>query len=173
MDPRGPPARRHSPLRLTARLLLASFRLDGEDIIRLATGKVVPTRAAGYTDVKVPQPNGSRPSIKYHRLKFLLLHGWLPALVDHEDGNPANGAGDNLRPATRSQNKINHKAVHAKRSLPRGVYPVRDTGRFQAQVKHVGRYRYLGMFPTASEASAVVEEFLKQTHGNFYVEPPG
>jgi len=148
-------------------LLSALFRLEGEDVIRRSNGRTVPAPRHGYTNVSLGRAGST---LGYHRLKFFLLHGWLPSRVDHRDGVKHNNLGSNLRAATQATNMMNQPHVHTRRSLPRGVY-LRPSGKFQAKAWDGKRYNVLGMFTTPEAASREVEGFLSQHHGEFYVRP--
>ena len=47
--------------------------------------------------------------MKPHRRAFLRAYGYLPAEVDHRDGDRRNNAIENLRPATRAENNRNRR----------------------------------------------------------------
>lgn len=155
------------PRPFTFDLIREFYRLDGEDVIWIKTGRVCVPRPNGYSNLG---PRSWPRSIGYHRVKFFLAHGYMPPRVDHRDGSRGNGLLANLRPATQSTNMMNQPNVHARRSLPRGVY-LRPSGRYQGKAWDGKRYHVLGMFDTASGASAAVEEMLRRLHGEFYVKP--
>lgn len=58
---------------------------------------------------------------KAHRLIFLYHHGYLPAEIDHIDGNPLNNRIENLRPASRSENLRNTKKRVDNKSGYKGI----------------------------------------------------
>jgi hypothetical protein len=151
---------------ITPEILRDTFELRGEDVFRKRSGKLVVNNAKSYGNVCI----GRKLSIGYHRLKFFLHHGWLPEMVDHEDGNTANGLLGNLRPATRPQNMRNQPRVLSRRDLPRGVYR-RANGRLRAKYWDGKKYHVLGRFDDPVEASCLVEAKLKELHGEFYVKP--
>lgn len=151
----------------------ATFRLEGEDVIRLSTGKVVQPPKQWPPSVFIKWlGNRQQVTASYHRIKFALAHGWLPDFVDHRDVDFSNHLLDNLRAATRSQNQSNRRPVPRKEALPRGVYRMKD-GRFYAKINYRKRQTYLGQFDTPEDASAAVEKILKELHGEFYRDPTG
>lgn len=150
-------------------LISQNFRLEGEEVIRRRTGAVVPDNgrhgSGGYTRVCV----GTRPNLRrlyYHRIKYFLLHGSLPPVVDHRDRNTRNNSSRNLRAATQVLNGHNKDYP---RQWKRGVNK-RKNGRFVAQVWEEGKPKYLGSFASESEASLAVEQALKEIYGEHYSE---
>lgn len=149
-------------------LIQEHFHLDGEDVIRTSTGKSVmggKPNSAGYLRVKV----GPRPgvSLLLHRVKFALLHGYLPGMVDHKNRSRGDLSSDNLREATHQQNMWNAPRQRQKNAdLPRGVIPVGR--RYRASAMSGGPTKYLGTFNTPEEASRAYQEFCHKTRGEFH-----
>lgn len=146
--------------------ILKTFRLEGEDVIRIRTGKVVKEQDAPYTMVTLWNPiERRRRTLKYHRIKFALIHGYLPVEVDHEDKNSRNNLGANLRDVSGEIQKHNREYLGAR--LPRGVVRM-PHGRFTARPYVSGRSLYRGIFDTPAEASAAVEQVLQAHYGELY-----
>jgi hypothetical protein len=139
----------------------------GEDVIRVSTGEVVSGSPGGdnkeYLVVGV-SGYGQGVLVLYHRLKFFLANGWMPAIVDHWDRNTANNTLANLRPATKAQNAYNSGKTWGQ--YPRGVHRCRD--KFQARAMIAGVVHHLGTFDTPEEAGRVAAAFRKKHHGAFY-----
>lgn len=152
-------------------VLARKFRLEGEEVIRLPSGKplCLKPQKDGYKFVQVSDGPGRRWTVKYHRLKFFLAHGWLPEEVDHRDTDTANDLLGNLRPSTRQTNAQNRNAFMKASGLPRGVTRS-GKRRFKAKVTHGGTSHYLGSFASPFAASEVVEKFLRDVQGEFYKE---
>lgn len=150
-------------------LIRETFRLDGEDVIRLRTGKVVkpPKRWPPAVFVKW-LGDGKQFNLQYHRIKFALARGYLPDFVDHHNVDNTDHRIDNLREATRTQNQCNRRRVPRKEPMPRGVQRAKTGSRFMAKVRYENVQHYLGTYDTPEEASAVVETTLKKLHGDFY-----
>ena len=82
-----------------------------------------------------------------HRLAWLISTGEDPGDldVDHKDEDKMNNRLDNLRLATRSQNKANQRK-------PQGYCFCKQTGRWLATIKVAGKMFNLGRFDTKEEA---------------------
>lgn len=152
------------------RQLLRDFKLDADlNVVRVSNGKVVSPVCddRGYQSVKTAagKDGGERFQVRLHRLKFLLLHGYLPPEVDHKDTDASNSAADNLRAATRSQNAMNRN----RQSNALKYRGVRNHGRkWVAQLTIEGVACRLGTYPSAEHAHAVVEAIAEMEHGEFY-----
>ncbi len=109
-------------------------------------------RRGGYPAVSV----GSKP-VTLHRFLWERVHGALPPLLDHINGDKWDNRICNLRPATKSLNGLNR---HAKKSrpLPAGVYlDTRGRKPYYSLITIGGRRRYLGYFDTPGEAADAYE----------------
>jgi hypothetical protein len=106
-----------------------------------------------------------------HKLAWLYMTGSFPKNdLDHIDGNPQNNAFNNLREATRSQNCMNRKISSLNTTGFKGVSFNKSTGKFIAQLKVNGIYKYLGCFNTAEEASNSYNENARILFGEFHRE---
>jgi hypothetical protein len=106
-----------------------------------------------------------------HRLVWLHAKGWLPATVDHYDGNRQNNAISNLRPASYAQNNQN---TGKKRTcdLPRGCYLL-PSGHYRVSITAHGQRYEIGVFATVEAAERAHREALADLHGEFaFVERP-
>lgn len=141
------------------------FRLEGEDVIRIRTGKVVADRgpSKGYFSVNI----GSGRSMEYHRLKFALAHGLFPPRVDHIDRDCGNNLLDNLRPATQAQNRAN--SLRSRRSLPQGVHSHGD--HYKVSITIAGKQVHLGVFTSLETAARIYRDAHKHHYGEFHVDP--
>jgi hypothetical protein len=116
----------------------------------------------GYLRAEI---NGKKYRI--HRLVFLMHKGYLPAVLDHIDGNTYNNRIENLRPASISQNQHNRKISKNNTSGYKGVSYQKGTNKFRAQIKHQRKSIYLGLYATPEEADEVVRKAREELHGNF------
>lgn len=100
-----------------------------------------------------------------HRVAWALHHGRWPGEIDHADGNPSNNRISNLRECSHIQNCMNRLNPVGTSGL-RGAVRL-PSGKWQAQIKHGGKVRHIGVFPTAEEASSAYWGTKRQLAGNF------
>lgn len=86
-----------------------------------------------------------------HRLAWLYVHGVMPSVIDHVNGNTDDNRICNLRPATSSQNSANSRKPSSNTSGAKGV-SIRPDGRFEAKVKCQGVIHSLGVYGSLEEA---------------------
>ena len=100
-----------------------------------------------------------------HRLAFLYMLGYIPALIDHEDMDKCNNRWSNLRVASGSDNQAN-KRVTARNKL--GVKGVSRNGKgFAAQLTKGGiKYRST-TYPTIEQAAEAYAELARIHHGEY------
>ena len=93
-----------------------------------------------------------------HRLAWYYVYGsWPEAEIDHIDGCKTNNCASNLRQATRKQNMENRvQPIGA--SGYRGVCWLEANQKWRASIVHNRKNIYLGLFDTASDASAAYKE---------------
>lgn len=155
---------------VTVELIRQYLRLEGEDIIRISTGKVLKRRVGRGSVINIQGRRGGN-SVQYHQVKFALAHGWLPVTVDHEDGDWMNNNLSNLRAASYQQQNFNRRTPRKEnKQLPRGVYL--QGGRFRAQVRVGGKLHDLGYFDTPEEASRSADAFRLTHHDEFFRRRP-
>lgn len=99
-------------------------------------------------------------------LVYNLMVGEVPSkmVVDHKNGNALDNSLDNLRLATRSQNKMNEKLRKDNLASCKGV---RKEGNFWiARIGCSGK-NYLGRFKTLDEAKVAYDDAAKTFYGEF------
>lgn len=104
-------------------------------------------------------------SYRAHRLIWIYHHGHIPdkMQIDHIDRNRSNNRIDNLRLCTSSQNSANRTAKSST-----GFKGVRRNGkRYQAVLKHDGKFKTLGTYDTPEEAHEVYLGAAKEIWGEF------
>jgi len=103
----------------------------------------------GYYCVKINVK--PRKTLLLHRVKWLVAYGDYPECdIDHINLNPLDNSLENLRLASRSQNRFNTRKKARDNGLPLGVYHRGD--KFAASISKDRKRTYLGTFDTADEA---------------------
>lgn len=123
---------------------------------------------AGWVDRRGYTYIGQRGrSFLLHRLVFLDRHGYLPEMVDHIDGNPANNRAENLRAATPSQNLRNAKRPKDNTSGVKNVHWDRRRQRWWVRLRIDGRGVFFGYYDTLEEAAVAAEQARRDSYGEF------
>lgn len=100
-----------------------------------------------------------------HHIAWLLFYGEFPSSdLDHINRVRTDNRIENLRLATRALNAQNRGRHSNNKSGFTGVVEHRG-GKFQAQIKANGRYKYLGLFTTAEEANDAYQKAKTELHG--------
>lgn len=86
--------------------------------------------------------------------------------IDHRDGNGLNNQRNNLRRCNDSQNQGNRKKGANRLSRWKGV-TLHSGGKWQAQIKHEGKSRYLGLFVQEWDAAEAYNQVARQLFGEF------
>lgn len=103
-----------------------------------------------------------------HRLAWLYMTGeWPSHFIDHIDGDRANNAWANLRPATYADNNANSALSRRNTSGQRGVCFVANDGLWRAQLNRNGKIAYRGWFRSFDEAKAAYLEASRIHHGEY------
>lgn len=143
----------------------AQYRLEGEHLVRTRDGKRCGLKArtdGRYAQVLVHLSADIKRLLYAHRVKFFLLHGYMPERVDHKNRDRSDNSKDNLRAATHRQNQAN-----IPRSRDCGVRK-RASGRFQAYYRDGTKQRTLGTYNTKEEALEVAQAKRREEYGEFY-----
>jgi hypothetical protein len=105
-----------------------------------------------------------------HRLIWILSTGEWPHQVDHRDGNPLNNRWSNLRECTQSQNLMNarkHRRKNPCSSKYKGVWFMKSTKKWIAEIHVNGKKRHLGCFLSEDEAAIARSQAASTLHGEF------
>ena len=105
---------------------------------------------------------GVKAGTRMHRLVFGLSN---KLQVDHIDGNPTNNRIENLREASKKENRWNCKPNKDTISGVKGVY--KDGSKWKALVNVDGVRYYLGMHESIQEAEAVVKVKYEELQKDF------
>lgn len=117
--------------------------------------------------VNVRRDDGTRHT--YHVLMHHEITG-LPTSVeiDHWDGDGLNNQRGNIRECSGTLNNANRTRRIPNPSAPyRGVTLHRKSGRWQAQIKHLGNNAYLGLFDDPADAARAYDAAASRLFGQF------
>ncbi len=117
---------------------------------------------AGYNIIGV-----NRKTTRLHRIIFLYHHGYLPSKIDHIDGNRANNAIENLRPATNEENSRNTRISKRNKSGVKGVCWASHVNKWMVQVRHGNSNKYLGLYEDIELAELVAIEARNKFHKEY------
>lgn len=95
--------------------------------------------------------------LKSHRIVFWKLHGFLPNIIDHIDGNKANNRPNNLRKSSIVEN--GHNRIEHRNGGKLGTSYRKDNKKWVAQCWAGGKKVYLGQFDTIEEAESTYRAF--------------
>lgn len=97
-----------------------------------------------------------------HRIIWMIVYGYMPVEIDHEDGIGSNNKLINLRDATRSQNMANIESV--------GFGLWERNGKYRASVKVNNERVHLGWYDTKEQAKAAYLAARDKYFGEFAFE---
>jgi len=117
-----------------------------------------------YAMRALPRITGvTQPKQTMHR--FLMPDA--PYDVDHRDTNGLNNTRENLRAATRSQNRCNGRRRSDSTSGFKGVTRDKRSGSWKAQAVRSGKRVSLGRFPDALDAARAYDRHAATEYGEF------
>lgn len=124
-------------------------------------GRIIRRDKRRYRKIEV-----HRRQYRAHRLAFLYMRGFWPQEVDHKDGDGLNNSWRNLRECTRSQNLANRGPTKNNKLGIKGV-TLRESGRYQAQIRVRGTKIYLGHHDTSKAAVRAYRKAARKHFGQF------
>ena len=114
--------------------------------------------ATGYAMMRIPQK-----LVFVHRMAWLYMHGYCPAIIDHVNGDRADNRICNLREVTNQENAQNiKKCRNTNRTGVLGAF--KNGSGFSSCIKHNGKQIYLGYFKTAEEAHQAYLKAKREMH---------
>ena len=102
-----------------------------------------------------------------HRVIYGMVHGHIPKVIDHINGNPSDNRIENLRAATTSQNTFNAGLRSTNKSGVKGVCWHKQSNKWRAQIYLNGKQKFLGTFDDLHLAEQAAIEARNQYHGEF------
>jgi hypothetical protein len=102
-----------------------------------------------------------------HRMIFLWNHGYLPATIDHIDGDRDNNRIENLREATQQQNCLNRKHHSNSKSPYKNVYWNQAAKKWAVAMSINQKRNYFGVFDDVELADLVATEARNLYHGQY------
>ena len=109
-------------------------------------------------------------STRIHRIVYKMYYGVEPiGEIDHIDGNILNNKIDNLRLASRPQNRHNVKKNNNNTSGHKNVYWRQDSKKWRVMITAFGKVYHFGCYFDIEDAVSVAEKERKVLHGEFAV----
>lgn len=107
-----------------------------------------------------------------HRIIYLLHYGVDPGNleVDHKDGNKENNNPENLRLATRSENRMNVGHFSNNKLKKKGVYYHKASKSYYCGVQKNNQRKIFGPFSCPDEAKEKYNQMAKSQFGEYYKE---
>lgn len=124
-----------------------------------------PTNNTYYAKTNVRRADGSRTTIRMHRLLLGLTDPTIK--TDHRDGDGLNNRRANLRACTQAENLRNQGAHTDNMSGYKGVSWHKRSGMWIAQIQVNWKKRHLGLFDTQEAAYAAYCKAAAELHGGF------
>lgn len=129
---------------------------------RKANDKVGSYNDEGYLQTKI-----NKKYYKVHRLIFLMHYGYLPELVDHINGIKNDNKIENLRPATKYENRLNSTKKIINKSGYKNVSWNKAKNKWVVSIEAKGKLQYRGFFDDIELADLVAQEARDKFHGKF------
>lgn len=102
-----------------------------------------------------------------HKIIFLIHYGYMPEIVDHIDGDISNNAIENLREATKEQNRQNSRTNKNNTSGSKNVFWQKSNKHWLVRLRCNGRKIDCGTFKEFELADLVAHEARSLYHKNF------
>jgi hypothetical protein len=120
------------------------------------TGKIFVKGGGPYKIIKID-------GVMYlgHRLAFLYMTGRIPKMIDHKNRDGTDNRWSNIRPANQGLNNANSSRPNKTGFKGVGLL----NGRYRAKFRYKGKFKCLGYYNTAEEASRAYQAELIRVFG--------
>lgn len=148
--------------------LLSYSPTTGQWIWLRAHRKIKPGDRAGAKDAGYWRIKVDGKSYKASRLACFYMTGeWPPGDVDHKNLDRGDDRWENIRPATRSQNRANTRPEVRNTSGYKGVSFSKQHKKWRVNLKKDGRTIFIGLFSTKEEGACAYATAAKAHFGAF------
>ncbi len=106
-------------------------------------------------------------SVGVHRIIFLMHHGYLPEVIDHINGKPADNRIENLRAATRQTNNQNSRLARHNTSGVKGVSYSKKDKFWRCSLSFNNKIKQVAGFKTIEDAADFMDLWRSEAHGEF------
>jgi len=106
-------------------------------------------------------------SLLAHRLAWYFVHGVVPEMIDHINGNVDDNRLANLRQTNHHRNGYNRKVGANNTSGVIGVRWCGNRGKWKSSISYDGRAHHLGSFDEMADAVRARRDAEKQHHGEY------
>ena len=117
-----------------------------------------------YARTQLVRDDGSR---HYLRMHVLIMGSTEGAEVDHKDRDGLNNRRDNLRIATRQQNRANSRNITNRKSPYRGIFWDNHRAKWKAEITVNGKRVRLGTYAHPADAARAYDRAAREAFGEF------
>jgi hypothetical protein len=116
----------------------------------------------GYVRIKL-----NKSTYGAHRLIFMMHHGYLPIFLDHINGNRSDNRIENLREATKAENRMNSKIASNNKSGIKNVNWHKKSNKWVVQLGVNNKKMNFGTYFDLDVAKFVADTMRHKYHGQF------
>ena len=102
-----------------------------------------------------------------HKIVYEMHYGEVDTGVDHKDGDKTNNRIENLRQATKSQNEANTTKRSTNTSGYKGVYWLKNAGKWRAKIDFNKQQIHIGLFDSKVEAAIAYNKKATELFGEY------
>jgi|TARA_R110002074_G_scaffold385163_1_gene566161 hypothetical protein len=138
---------------------------SGNGIYRHKKGEIIKGEitTAGYRRIAF-----GKYKMREHRLIYLMCHGFLPAMLDHVDGDKLNNKIENLRACSNSQNQFNSKVPRNNTTGFKGILFNKKENRYFGRVRVSGKQYNTKRTKSLTEAVLLLRNLRENLHGEYF-----